>query len=41
MKSDLSAYSVTELTPEEASGTSGGMSWAIAFPLIGVLRHPL
>ncbi|TCN27563.1 MULTISPECIES: hypothetical protein [Sinorhizobium] len=35
MKSDMAAYCVTELTPEEASGTSGGMFWAIAFVVIG------
>lgn len=37
MKSDISAYRVTELTPEEASATSGGMFWAIAFVFIGFI----
>ncbi|ARO32782.1 hypothetical protein NXC14_PA00526 (plasmid) [Rhizobium sp. NXC14] len=36
MKSDMAAYHVTELTPEEASGTSGGMAWEIAFGVIGL-----
>ncbi|WP_019280654.1 hypothetical protein [Rhizobium grahamii] len=36
MKSDMAAYHVTELTPEEASGTSGGMAWAIAFGIIAL-----
>ncbi|WP_181147663.1 hypothetical protein [Ensifer aridi] len=37
MKSDMAAYRVTELTPAEASGTSGGMFWAIAFAILGVV----
>ncbi|WFU79241.1 hypothetical protein QA645_32705 [Bradyrhizobium sp. CIAT3101] len=36
MKIDMSAYGVTELTPEEASATSGGWFWAIAGVLAGV-----
>ncbi|MCC8958016.1 hypothetical protein H8B02_32695 [Bradyrhizobium sp. Pear77] len=27
MKTNMSAYGVTELSPEEASATSGGMFW--------------
>ncbi|WP_192178724.1 hypothetical protein [Mesorhizobium amorphae] len=37
MNADMSAYSVTELAPEEASAISGGFFWAIAFAVIGLL----
>ncbi|MGY4463992.1 hypothetical protein [Bradyrhizobium sp. LB13.1] len=36
MKTDLSVYGVTELTPEEASATSGGWFWAFAGVLAGL-----
>ena len=36
MKTDMSAYGVTELTPQEASATSGGWFWAIAEVLAGL-----
>ncbi|WP_181147662.1 hypothetical protein [Ensifer aridi] len=36
MKSDMAAYRVTELTPEEAAETSGGF-WQIAFAVCGFL----
>ncbi|MEV8644046.1 hypothetical protein AB0V79_25265 [Mesorhizobium ciceri] len=29
MKTDLSAYAVTELSPEEASSISGGFFWIL------------
>ncbi|WP_280952225.1 hypothetical protein [Mesorhizobium loti] len=35
MTTDISAYGVTELAPEEASAISGGMFWAIAFAILG------
>ncbi|WP_167371639.1 hypothetical protein [Rhizobium tibeticum] len=37
MNSDMSSYSVTELAPEEASATSGGMFWAIGFAIFGIV----
>ncbi|WP_167391582.1 hypothetical protein [Mesorhizobium temperatum] len=37
MKADMSAYGVTELAPEEASAISGGVFWAIAFAVLGLL----
>ncbi|MGY4463991.1 hypothetical protein [Bradyrhizobium sp. LB13.1] len=36
MKTDLSAYGLTELTHEEAFATSGGF-WAVALGVLGVL----
>ncbi|MGY4198927.1 hypothetical protein [Bradyrhizobium sp. USDA 4520] len=36
MKADMSAYGVTELTPEQASATSGGVFWAIVGVLAGL-----
>ncbi len=36
MKSDMAAYRVTELTPEEAAETSGG-GWEIPFAVCGFL----
>ncbi|MBB4233376.1 hypothetical protein [Rhizobium mongolense] len=37
MNPDMSSYSVTELASEEASATSGGMFWAVAFAIFGIL----
>jgi hypothetical protein len=37
MKADISALGVTELTPEEASATSGGVLWAVGFAIVGVV----
>ncbi|MGX5851673.1 hypothetical protein ACWGTO_32130 [Mesorhizobium sp. PL10] len=36
MRTDMSAYGVTELAPEEATAVSGGMFWAIGFAIFGV-----
>ncbi|WP_161491789.1 hypothetical protein [Bradyrhizobium centrolobii] len=36
MKTDMSAYAVTELTPEEASATTGGF-WGLVAGLVGIL----
>ncbi|MCC8972863.1 hypothetical protein [Bradyrhizobium brasilense] len=36
MKADIPAYGVIELTPEEASATSGGVFWAIVGVLAGL-----
>ncbi|MCV3211376.1 MULTISPECIES: hypothetical protein [Mesorhizobium] len=37
MKTDMSAYGVNELAPEEASAISGGVFWALAFVVFGVV----
>ncbi len=34
MKTDMSAYGVTELTSDEASATSGGIFWEVAFAIV-------
>ncbi|MGY4198926.1 hypothetical protein [Bradyrhizobium sp. USDA 4520] len=37
MTINMSAYGVTELTPEEASATSGGMFWVALGAIVGVV----
>lgn len=37
MKADLSAYNVTELTPEEASAISGGLFWGVIWAAVTLL----
>ncbi|MGY4501269.1 hypothetical protein ACVWYH_005200 [Bradyrhizobium sp. GM24.11] len=37
MKTDLSAYGLTELTHEEAFATSGGMFWGAALGVLGLV----
>ncbi|WOH63664.1 hypothetical protein [Bradyrhizobium sp. BWA-3-5] len=39
MKTDMSDYGVTELTPEEASATSGGVFWAIVGVIAGLAAY--
>ncbi|WP_156918393.1 hypothetical protein [Bradyrhizobium sp. Cp5.3] len=37
MKTDMSAYGVTELTPAEASATSGGVLWGLVAAIVELL----